>query len=45
MRKPELDGDAALFFLFQAVGIDPGERLHQRALPVIDMTSCADYDV
>ena len=45
VRKAELDGDAALFLLLQPIGIDPGQRLHQRALPVIDMTGSADDDV
>ena len=36
-REPELDRDAALALLRQAVGVDAGERLDQRGLAVIDV--------
>ena len=38
----EIDGDAARLLLLEAVGIDAGQRLHQRRLAVIDMTRGAD---
>ena len=45
VRKPELDGDAALFFFLEAIRIDPGQRPDQRAFPVIDVAGRADYEV
>ena len=42
VREAELDGDAALFFLFEPIGVDAGERAHQRGLAVIDVTGGAD---
>src|SRR5439155_24608921 len=38
----EVDGDAALFFFLQAIGVDAGERLDERRLAVVDMASGAD---
>src|SRR5258708_36214940 len=38
----QFDRDAALLFLFEAVGIDAGQRAHQRGLAVVDMSGCAD---
>ena len=38
----EIDGDAAPLLLGQAIGIDAGQRLHQRGLAVIDVTGGAD---
>src|SRR5260370_19265141 len=38
----EIDGDAARLLFLQAIGIDAGERLHQRGLAVVDMTCGAD---
>ena len=45
MRETEVDGDAAALFFFQAVGIDAGERFHQRGLAVIDMAGGADDNI
>ena len=42
--KPEIDRDAAAFFLFPAIGVDTGEGFHQRRLPVIDVARGADYE-
>ncbi len=41
-REAELDGDAALLFLRQPVGVDAGERPHERGLAVIDVPGGAD---
>ena len=38
MGEAKIDGDAALFLLGQAIGIVTRERLHQRALAVVDVT-------
>ena len=38
----EIDGDAAPLLLGQAIGIDAGQRLHQRGLAVIDVAGGAD---
>src|SRR5581483_3789357 len=38
----EIDGDAARLLFLQAVGIDAGQRLHQRGLAVVDMACRAD---
>ena len=38
----ELDRDAARLLLLQAVGVDAGERLHQRGLAVVDVACGAD---
>ena len=38
----EIDGDAAPLLLSQTVGVDAGQRLHQRRLAVIDVTGGAD---
>ena len=38
MSEAEVDGDAALFFLRQPVGVMPCERGDQRAFAVINMT-------
>ena len=40
--EAEVDGDAARLLFLQAVGVDAGERLHQRGLPVVDVTCSAD---
>src|SRR5205823_1817630 len=42
VREAELDGDAALLLLLQAVGVDAGERAHQRGLAVVDVSGGAD---
>lgn len=41
-RIAQLDADAALFFLRQAIGIDAGEHAHQRGLAVVDVACGAD---
>ncbi len=43
--KAQVDGDAAALLFLQAVGVDSGERLHQRRLAMIDMTGRAYDDV
>ncbi len=40
--EAEIDGDAARLLLRQAIGIDAGQRAHQRGLAVIDMARGAD---
>ena len=45
MGKAEVDGDAALLFLAQAIGIGTGQRQHQSALAVIDVPRGADDDM
>ena len=42
--KTDVDGDAAPFLLFQAIGIDAGEGAHQGALAVVNMARGADDD-
>ncbi len=37
--KAEIDRQPASLLLRQAIGVDPGQRLHQRGLAVIDMAS------
>ena len=44
MRKPDVDGDAAPFFFFEAIRVYAGERAHQRALAMIDVSGGADGD-
>src|SRR5205085_10721148 len=44
MRKPDINGDAASLFLFQAVGIDTGKRLDQRSLSMVDVSGRANND-
>src|SRR5258706_15989933 len=43
-REAEIDRDAAALFLFPAVGVDPGERLYGRGLPVVDVPCRTDYE-
>ena len=40
--EAEIDRDAARLLLLQAVGIDAGERAHQRGLAVVDVAGGAD---
>ena len=42
--KTEIDGDAAALLFFPPIGINPGERLHQRGLAVVDMSRGTDYE-
>ena len=37
VREPEVDRETAASLLFEAVGVDAGERLHQRRLAVINV--------
>ena len=41
--KADVDRDAATLFFLKPVGIDAGQRLHQRGLAVIDV-ACGAYD-
>jgi len=41
-RKSELDADPAALLLRQAIGVDAGQRLHERGLAVIDVPRGAD---
>ena len=42
IRVAQLDADAAPLLLRQAIGVDAGERAHQRRLAVVDMAGGAD---
>lgn len=42
--KTQVNGNAATLFLFQTVGINAGQRFHQRGLTVIDVSSRANDD-
>ena len=44
MGEPEIDRDAARLLFLQPIGIDPGQRAHQRALAVVDVPRRADDD-
>ncbi len=37
LREAELDADAARLLLLEPVGVDPGQRLHERRLAVVDV--------
>ena len=41
--ESDIDRDAALLLFLEPVGINAGERLHERGLAVIDV-SCGSYD-
>ena len=43
--KADVDGDAAFLFFLQAVGVDAGQRLHQRRFAMVDVSGGADHDV
>ncbi len=43
--EADVDGDAAFFFLGQAIAVDAGEGLDQRGLAVIDMAGGAEDKV
>jgi hypothetical protein len=45
IRKPDVDGYAALFFFFEAIGVDAGERFDQRGLAMVDVPGGSDDDV
>ena len=40
--EPEIDGDAASLFFFEAIGVGASESFDERRLAVIDMTGRAD---
>jgi hypothetical protein len=42
IREAEIDRDAARLFLGQPIGVDTGQRAHQRSLAVIDVAGGAD---
>ena len=42
VREAEVDGDPALLFFLQAVGVGAGEGADQRALPMVDVARGAD---
>src|SRR5207244_762496 len=41
-REAQIDGDASTLLLLPPVGVDAGEGLHERRLPVVDVTGGAD---
>jgi hypothetical protein len=41
--KAEIDREAPSFLLLESVGVDAGEGLHQRGLPMIDVPGGPDY--
>jgi ceramide glucosyltransferase len=43
--EAKIDGDAAALFFLEAVGVDAGERFHQRGLAVVDVACGSDDDV
>ena len=43
--KAEVDGDSARLLFRQAVGIGAGQRFHERALAVIDVTGGGDDEM
>ncbi len=44
-REPQLDGDAARFFLFEAVGVAAGEAFDEDGFAVVDVAGGAEGDV
>ena len=44
VRKAQVDGDAAALLFRQAVGVDAGQRLHQRGFAVVDVPGGPDDD-
>ena len=42
MCEADVDGDPAALLLFETIGIDASESLHQRSLAVIDVSRSAD---
>jgi hypothetical protein len=45
MREAELDGDAPLLLLLQAIRVDTGQSPDQGGLTVIDMAGGAEYEM
>src|SRR5437762_14270908 len=44
VSKPEVNGYPAFLFFRKTIGITAGQRAHERAFSVIDMTGSADDD-
>ena len=44
MRETDVDGDAAAFFFFEAVGIHASQGFDERCLAMIDVSGGADDD-
>ena len=44
VREAEIDRDPAPLLLGQPVGVDPGQRLHERRLAVVDVSGRADEE-
>ena len=44
MGETEIDGDASRLFLLEPVRIGAGQRLHERALAVVDVARRSDDD-
>ena len=42
--EAKVDGDPPALLLLPAIGVDPGEGLHERRLAVVDVTGRADYE-
>jgi hypothetical protein len=42
VSEAEIDGDAATLLFFQTIGINAGQRFHQRGFTVIDVAGRAD---
>jgi hypothetical protein len=45
VREPQIDGDAARLFLLEPIGVGAGQREHERALAVVDVSGRSDNDV
>jgi len=45
VSESQVDGDSAPLFLFQTIGIGPGQRPNQRRFAVIDMARRSDDNV
>ena len=44
MSEPQVNGDAPPLLFFQAVGVNPGQRLHQRGLAMVNVAGSANDD-
>ena len=42
VREPEVDRQPSFLLLREAIGVDPGERVHQRGLAVVDVSRGGD---
>ena len=45
LGEAQLDGDSAAFLLRQAIGVDPGQGLHQCGLAVVDVPGGPQYQI